>query len=228
MITDLNETRQQLLSAALPHVDFDGWAETVFEMAIADSGVESGAARLACPRGILDLARYFHDRGDAELLTLMQALDHTEMRYRDRVARAIWERLMIADRHKEAARRAAALFSLPIHAGEATRATWATADTIWTALGDNSRDYNWYTKRMTLSAVWSACLLYWLGDESEGYADTREFIDRRIENIMQFERFKAKARENRLVKAFLDGPGRVLDRINAPGTQSDLPGSINR
>ena len=227
MTADLNETLEKLLSAALPHVDFDGWAEPVFDMAIADSGVGTAQARLACPRGTLDLARYFHDAGDAEMQARMAELDQTQMRYRERVARAIWERLEIAGQNKEAVRKAAALFALPIHAGEAARATWHTADAIWTALGDTSEDYNWYTKRLTLSAVWSAVLLYWLGDDSPGYADTRAFIDRRIENIMQFERAKAKARENRLVQSFLNGPGRVFDRIKAPGTRDDLPGSIN-
>lgn len=66
---------------------------------------------------------------------------------------------------------------------------------IWSGLGDSSRDVNWYSKRATLSAVYAASVLYWLGDHSEGRRDTRDFIDRRIDGVMQFEKFKASARK---------------------------------
>ena len=84
-------------------------------------------------------------------------------------------------------RRGAALFALPHHAADGARAIWHTADTIWTALGDDSRDFNWYSKRTTLSAVYSSALLYWLGDETPGASATREFVGRRIDNVMQVE-----------------------------------------
>ena len=112
--------------------------------------------------------------------------------------------LVAADR--EAVRRGAALFALPHHAPDGARAIWHTADTIWTALGDESRDFNWYSKRATLSAVYSSALLYWLGDDSPGASATREFVARRIDNVMQIEGFKARLRENPIAAAMLKGP----------------------
>jgi ubiquinone biosynthesis protein COQ9 len=76
---------------------------------------------------------------------------------------------------------------------------------------------NWYTKRATLSAVYSSTVLYWLGDETQGNEATWAFLDRRIENVMQFEQVKGKLRGTTLVDAFMKGPGRVLDNIRAPG-----------
>ena len=91
-------------------------------------------------------------------------------------------RLEIADR--EAVRRAAALFALPLYAADGARAVWHTADTIWTALGDTSDDINWYSKRATLSAVYGAVVLYWLGDDSQDHQASWEFLDRRIDDVM--------------------------------------------
>ena len=85
-------------------------------------------------------------------------------------------------------------FALPQYAADGAGAVWHTADAIWAALGDTSRDVNWYTKRMTLGAVYSACVLFWLGDESPDMADTRAFIDRRIDDVMRFEKVKAQAK----------------------------------
>ena len=70
---------------------------------------------------------------------------------------------------------------------------WAAADAIWTALGDTSTDFNWYTKRTILSGVLGTTLAAWMGTDDEAQVDA--FLDRRIENVMQFEKLKAQARD---------------------------------
>ncbi len=219
------QVREAVLEAALPNVAFDGWTDRTLADATRDSGVDPKLARLAFPRGGVDLALAFHNVNDDALARRLAASDLSAMRFSERVAHAVALRLEIVAPQREAVRRAAALFALPIHAGDGARAVWHTADTIWTALGDSSEDVNWYTKRMTLSAVYSSCVLYWLGDDSPDHADTRSFIDRRIDDVMQFEKVKAAVRENPLGRAFMAGPGRLLSGIRAPGAASpDLPG----
>ena len=222
------ETQAKVLEAALPHVVFDGWSAGTLSAAIADSGVDSGLAALAFPRGAVDLALEFHYDGDRKLADAMAASDTTSMRYSEKIANGVRLRLELVEKHREAVRRGSALFALPMYAGDGAKAIWHTADTIWNALGDTSRDVNWYTKRATLSAVYSSAVLFWLGDESGG-EDTRNFIDRRIENVMQFEKFKTTMRGNFLVQAFMAGPGKVLEKVAAPGeTPSGFPGSIRK
>jgi ubiquinone biosynthesis protein COQ9 len=222
-------TRRAVVAKALAHVPFDGWTDRTLAMAVEDAGVDPGLARLAFPRGGVDLALAYHDLKDAELAERLAGADLLGLRFRDRIAHAIALRLELIEPDREAVRRAAALFALPQNAADGARAIWRTADTIWTALGDASRDYNWYTKRTTLSAVYSSCLLYWLGDTSPGASATREFIHRRIDNVMAFEDVKARIGKNPVAAAMLKGPQRLLDRIRAPGEpRPDLPGSWRR
>ncbi len=212
----LAETTEKVVLAALDHVVFDGWSDATLAAAITDSGVDAALAKLAFPRGAMDLALAFHYRGDAAMQRAMAALDLENMRYSARVAKAVSLRLELAAPHKEAVRRGVTFFALPIHASDATRAVWHTADAIWQSLDDTSRDINWYTKRLTLSAVYSSCVLFWLGDESAGHDDTEAFINRRIDNVMQFEKTKAKFRKSALGKAFAAGPGRFFATVKAP------------
>jgi ubiquinone biosynthesis protein COQ9 len=215
--------RDQVLEAALLHVPFDGWSETTLRAAITDSGVAEGLARALFPRGGIDLAVAFHKRGDQKMQETLATTDLSQMRFRDRVTFAVRIRLEgIEDR--ELVRRGTTLFALPQHAAEGAKLIWGTADAIWTALGDTSRDVNWYTKRATLSAVYGSTVLYWLGDDSIGHQSTWDFLDRRIGDVMQIETIKAKVRENPLGKALLAGPAKVMEKWRAPTVPDDLPG----
>ena len=213
----------KLLDAALMHVPFDGWSEAALLAAAADCDLTPEQARGLYPRGAVDLALAYHRQGDAQMVARLQETDLSAMRFRDRIAAGVRFRLELADR--EVVRRGMTLFALPQHASDGAAALWGTCDAIWNTLGDSSRDVNWYTKRATLSAVYSATVLYWLGDDSEGHEATWAFLDRRIDNVMQFEKFKAKARDNKLAQAFMAGPGKILDAIKAPGTpRPNYPG----
>lgn len=228
MTEDTDDTvrtaRDGVLDAALVHVPFDGWSDKTLRQAAAEAGVDPALARALFPRGAVDMALAYHRRGDAAMAARLGEADLNAMRYRDRVATAIRWRLEGVNR--EVARRSTTLFALPQHTAEGARAIWGTADAIWTALGDTSRDINWYSKRATLSAVYAATVLFWLGDESIGQQDTWSFLDRRIDDIMRIEKAKATLRENPVSKALLAGPMKLMERVRAPHLPDDLPGRL--
>ena len=213
----LADVREKVVNAALPLVPFDGWSEATLQEAIADSGADPGLARLAFPRGAVDLAMAFHRMGDRALAADLAQTDLDALRIRERVTHCVRRRIELIGDNREAVRRGATLFALPHHAIDGARAVWETSDLIWTHCGDTATDYNWYTKRMTLGSVYSATVLYWLGDQDPRAAATWEFLDRRIEDVMQIERVKAKLRDNPLAKLAFWGPSQVLKIVRAPG-----------
>ncbi len=212
---------ERLLEAALPHVAFDGWSEATLRAAMADSGTAEGLAHALYPRGGVDLAVAYHRRGDAGMRAALAAEDLSALRFRDRIARAVTLRLARSER--ELVRRGSALFALPQHAVEGAGLIWGTADAIWTALGDTARDLDWYTKRASLSAVYGATVLFWLGDGDDGTA-TAEFLDRRIENVMAFEKAKAGLRDSPLGKALATPLERLRGAVRPPAGTEDMPG----
>lgn len=228
MTQTVNDPAQdKLLQAIMPHVAFDGWSPAAFAMAVREVGISADVAKAICPRGAVDLAVAFHKQGDADMVSALKALDLSDMRFRDKVAKAVSLRLAAVD-DKEAVRRGTTLFAMPHMAADGAKLIWGTADAIWNALGDTSRDANWYSKRMTLSAVYASVVLYWLGDDSLDGQATEAFIDRRIEDVMQFEKLKARVNANPLLKPLTGPLGRFMARVKAPATSSipdDLPGA---
>lgn len=220
-----SELKEQLLDAALGHVPFDGWSETTFRAAATEADVDMTMARAVCPRGAVDLARAYHSRGDDLMVKAIRESDQPE-KYRDKIAAAVRFRIeAVSD--KEAVRRGTTLFALPMYAGDGAKLIWGTADLIWSTLGDTSDDINWYTKRATLSGVYSATVLFWLGDTSPDHQATWEFLDRRIEDVMKIEKVKAQMRDNKLLGTLFAGPNWLLGRVKAPTQMPnvDLPGS---
>jgi ubiquinone biosynthesis protein COQ9 len=220
------DPKAELLAAAMPHVAFDGWTEDTFRAAVADSGVDPTVARAVCPRGAVDLAVAFHLSGDKALSKRLKSADMSDLRFRDRVAQAVrWRLEGIED--KEAVRRGTTLFALPQYASDGARLVWNTAHVIWDGLGDTATDYNYYTKRATLSGVYASTVLFWLGDDSTDHQATWDFLDRRIDNVMQIETVKAQVRKNPVLSRMAAVPEHFLSRIKAPTPMpdADLPGS---
>lgn len=210
--------QDRLLDAALIHVPFEGMNDRALMAGVADIGMDPALARVHFPQGGASMAAAYHRRGDAALRDWLAATP-PQGRFRDRVTAAVWQRLQLADR--EIVRAGAATLALPQNMALGTKLLWESADTIWNGLGDTSRDVNWYSKRAILASVQGATVLFWLGDDSVGDRDTRDFLDRRIEGVMRFEGIKARARKVPGVSALAD---LAIGWVRAPDGPRDAPG----
>ena len=218
----------KLMLAALPNVAFDGWSNSTFVAACREADISERKARLFCPRGALDLAIAFHKWGDDQFEPAFKKKKISELKVREKIRKAVELRIKLAS-DKEAVRRGVVLFALPIYAFEGSRLIWDTSDLIWELIGDNSEDYNWYSKRAILSAVYASTVLYWLGDNSEGSEETWHFLDRRIEDVMKFETAKVQLKTNKFTKEFNDLTEKFLKTIKRPSRNIDpnLPGYLD-
>jgi ubiquinone biosynthesis protein COQ9 len=187
--------RAAVLAKALPHAAFDGFTDSVLQKAGAEAGVAKTELARLFENGPISLVAFYSTTTDAEMERRLAATDLKAMKIRARIATAVKTRLAILKPHKEAARRAAALLSLPMHAALGAKLVYRTVDAMWRAAGDTSTDFNFYTKRGILAGVYGATVMRWFNDTSDDEAATDEFLAARIENVMQFEKFKAQAKE---------------------------------
>lgn len=190
----LNEKRA-LLEAMLVHVPFDGWSSKALALAAKDCGFDAGLVSRAFPEGAVAVLDFWVTETDGAMLRALESRDLAAMKVRDRIRTAILTRLEMVAPHREAVRRALNLEALPQHAPRALRQLYRTVDAIWYAAGDTATDFNFYTKRLLLAGVYSATLLRWLDDKSEGFTATAAFLDRRLADVMRIEKAKGKLRQ---------------------------------
>lgn len=199
--------RVALLEAMLPDVAFDGWSRAAIRGAARRLGMPAGEALALFPGGAGDLVAAFSRWADRRMLDRLEALPLDGLRVPERVALAIGVRLEIIEPWREALRRALAVLVLPQHVPLALRLTYETIDAIWYAAGDSATDFSFYTKRLTLAAIYGAAMLFWLDDRSEGFVDTRAFIERRLSGVARLGRVR---RDLDTLAGHLPNPFRLL------------------
>ena len=185
-----DQFRERLLDAMLEIAAESGWTLAAMDRAAQKAGLSEGQVLLATPHGVTDLLEALGQRAAKAAGVRLKETDIAALKVRQKVRAGVKAWLAALDPHKAAVKRAAAT---PANVLTGPRGLWAAADAIWTALGDKSTDFNWYTKRTILSGVLGSTLAAWIGTDDEAQIDA--FLDRRIENVMQFEKFKGQVKD---------------------------------
>ena len=187
-----DEKKDAIVLAAAPHVAFDGWGEAALAAGAEDAGYDANTAKRLFPEGAVDAIAHFATISDREMIKAMEAADLGTMRVRDRIIFGVRARLEFLGPYREAVRGGLGVLANPLHAGLMAHITHTTVDHIWYMAGDRSADFNYYTKRGLLAAVYGPTVLYWLNDQSENCEDTWDFLARRIDDVLKIPPMKAK------------------------------------
>ncbi len=212
-VTPLQQIRDTLGLTVGENAVFDGWTAKAVEAAAAQHGIDPAQARLAFGDKPIDLVEAYVGAVDAAMADAFPPERIAAMKIRDRITELVWARFTIMEPAREAVRSALAILAMPQNAPRGAKLGWRTADRIWRMAGDTATDFNHYTKRITLGAVYSSTLLAWLDDKSEGSSESRAFLDRRIANVMSFEKFKAQWKGDELRRPSI---ARFLGRLRYP------------
>ncbi len=190
----LDEVRAALIADVAINAAFDGWGPQAVAVAAQMHNLDPDLARLAFNDGAVAMIDAWFAHIDAEMARRLPPEQLAAMKIRDRITALIETRLEIVAPDRESLRRAAAILAMPQNLPRAAKLGWRAADAMWRLAGDTATDFNHYTKRITLSAVYGSTIAVFLDDENEDHADTRAFLSRRIDNVMQFEKWKAQTK----------------------------------
>ncbi|WP_414901098.1 COQ9 family protein [Sphingomonas flavalba] len=209
----LDEIRAHLAPRLAAHAAFDGWRPAAIDSAAAEAGIDPAVARLAFPGGAVAMIDAWFESVDRAMEAALPPERLIAMKVRERIRALVIARLDAVAGEREALRRAIAVLALPANIPAATRISWRTADRIWRLAGDTAADFNHYSKRLTLSALYTATILVFLDDESPEFAETHAFLDRRIANVIAYEVAKARRAERRGHRPSLS---RFIGRLRYP------------
>ena len=211
MTSAASEMRLQLIKAAIAHVPFDGWSPNTLSLAATDCNIAEADWTQYFPGGLDEVVALYGILADEEMVGAYHSMDEVPVPTHLKVRTLVMLRLHQAARNKETVRRSLGFLAQPRHAALASKMLYRTVDNIWRTAGDISTDYNFYTKRATLAAIYSATMLAFLTDDTEDLSKTEAFFDRRLTDISRIP--KATIPAKAFISSLASNIGRVTGMI---------------
>ncbi len=122
--------KKAVVAAALPDAAFDGFTDAVLAKAGKTAGLQKADIERLFPDGARSLIEAYSVSVDGEMERLLAEMELSKMKIRQRIAAAVLARLSILRPKKEAARRAAATLTLPMHAALVAKMLYQTVDAM--------------------------------------------------------------------------------------------------
>ncbi|GFR61825.1 ubiquinone biosynthesis protein COQ9, mitochondrial, partial [Elysia marginata] len=196
-----HDIRQRILSASLVYVQELGWTQKALEAGAKDEGLPPIAHGMF-PRGGAELVHYFYSKSNEELAEILSAdvkeaeAKGEKLKTQTFIQNAIETRLRMIFPYMDIWPQAMAIQALPQNAVDSWTNTLNLMDEIWYYAGDRSTDFNWYTKRMTLFAIYKSTEVYMLQDKSADKEDTWAFLNRRLKDLENIAAAKKSCEQN--------------------------------
>mgnify|MGYP001269715702 CR=1 FL=1 len=193
-----NQTKIDLIMAMLTHVPFDGWTWEAMEQGAIDIGFEkkkTTSLRIKIfkdlfKNGSIDFIDIFSEIIDLEVKESYNSIEPKPERVPEKIKKIIMIRLNLCQKYKEAVRSSISLTAIPSNTKISLHILYRTCNSIWRIAGDKSTDFSFYTRRISLAAVYTSTLLFWLNDKSNNNVETEFFLDRRLREISKISSLK--------------------------------------
>ena len=197
-IFDNYQTRFDLIRAMLTHVPFDGWTWESMEQGAKDIGFEKKKTpslrikifKSLFKNGSIDFIDIFSEMIDLEVKEKYELIESKPERIPEKIKKIIMIRLNLCEKYKEAVRSSISLTAIPKNTKISFNILYRTCNSMWRMAGDKSTDFSFYTRRISLAAVYTSTLLFWLNDKSKDNVETEFFLDRRLYDISKISSLK--------------------------------------
>ncbi|KAF2876775.1 COQ9-domain-containing protein [Massariosphaeria phaeospora] len=177
-----------ILSASISHVPSYGFTLNALTLGACDAGYLDVSTNLL-PRGVFDLVNYHLVMQRLALKDTVQFPTEGGQGRSSSIGAKI-RALTLARLHANRPvihrwQEALAIMAQPSYVPASLDELAQLADEIWFLAGDKSVDSSWYTKRASLSAVYSATEVFMTQDTSKDFVETEKFLDARLEDAIK-------------------------------------------
>lgn len=189
--------KKLVLDKFIDNVSFDGWSQKNLDNSIQALDLQENYRILLFPDGIVGLTDYFVAENNKAFNNSINAEEIQKLRFTDKVIYLIHARI----NHYHKVLGGAEGFKNFISYCSSHNILNSignilkSADEIWYRVGDKSTDFSYYTKRASLSFIYTTAALYSIDDNSLNLEETNNFIKARVAELLKFNKLKQKVKE---------------------------------
>ena len=185
---NLNFFRKEILNESKKYIVKDGWNENLLESISKKRKYKINEITALFPEGYLSLLKYYLKELNLQMTHSSKNLNLSQMKVHERIREIILLRLKNSQDEKELIKKTYFNFLLPCHHKIALISLYETVDQIWFIARDNSTDFNFYSKRAILAAIYSSTVLHWMNNNN--FNQTKIFLDSQLKKVSKIPQFK--------------------------------------
>lgn len=175
----------------IPHVNTLGWTEASVIKAAKDAQIPPEEALIFMGTSSLGYVRFLGQVLVEDIRGTATPQELKALPIVDRLTFLIMGHLHPFRAHKKAVLKALKILVHPLNVPTSIKLMSHVVDALWRQAGDQSTDFNYYTKRLLLGKIYGATVLYWLRDQSLDHEKTQGFLRLQLEGVIKLFSFKS-------------------------------------
>ena len=183
-----NKKKDGILKKAKKIVSVEGWSSEIFSK-LQKQNIEKNDLFFFFPDGYKDLLQYALKNINEQLEYKVKKINLINFPINKRIKKILLLRFDILNEDKEFYKKTVNHLLLPTNNKISKKSLYNSVNTMWYLAGDNSTDFNFYTKRLILSGVYTNALFVFFSKEMK-YVE--ENIDKNLKRISKIPKIKER------------------------------------
>ncbi len=167
------------------------WNYKLISQAEEECKFTHGYHYILFPNGIYEIIESFEQWINNQLLKKLKTNINQPQKIREKISLALHTRIINIIPKKTLFNHISFLL-IPNNIWLSQKYAFKTVDLIWQYAGDQSIDFNYYTKRSLLLPIYLASIMFYISDESNENQKTDEFITSTLNKVVNIISYKNK------------------------------------
>ena len=186
----LKKLRNQILLEAKPYVIKYGWNESLFSNMKNHSKFSYEEMNVLFPAGYRTLIEMYLEEINMKMTSESQGINLIRLRVHERIRELFILRLKIMSKEKKLISRTFLSLLLPYNYKLASKNLYNTVDQMWYLAGDNSSDFNFYTKRTILAFIYTGIMMHFINNDN--IDETIILLNKQLKRVSKIPQIKSK------------------------------------
>ena len=185
-------TRKKILKDIKALVIKDGWNDQLFLNYSKISKFSNEEINALFPAGYQTLIDMYLEEINLKMTKNSKKINLIRLRTHERVRELVKLRLNIMLKEKILVKKTFIHLLLPFNHRIAYKNLYRTVDQIWFLAGDNSTDFNFYSKRAILATIYTSTISHFINNDD--YEETINFLEKNLKKVSLIPKFKNKTK----------------------------------
>ena len=186
----LLKKRLEVLKYAKIFISEKGLNKNSLENISKRYGLDINEIELLFPEGNIDLIKFTLEQLNKELEEYCKKIDLIRLPVHKRIKKVLLSKISLMNKNKLFYRSIFLNLLIPKKNFSLSNQIYNSVDQIWFIAGDSSTDFNFYTKRLILSGIYSRVILFFFNNNKQ--EELEYILDESLKRVSKIPEIKSK------------------------------------